>query len=98
MAIFKDGHRNGVHRRGSKVEGYSFSAYERRQTVEITITVKHKSDKAWLCTDGVTEGWIPVSQMREVEQPPVTSRFDMQNGAVVIGIPHWLAKEKGFIK
>lgn len=43
-----------------------------------------ETDKAWLLNDGVSEEWVPKSQVED-------------NGDGTFTMPEWLAKEKGFI-
>ena len=60
-----------------------------KDLVEIQVDIIHDTDAAYLVSDGITEGWIPKSQ---VEEPEFT-----QSGMAVFEIPEWLAIEKGFI-
>ncbi len=57
--------------------------------IEVAVHVKHKTDKAYLVTDGVTECWIPRAMIDDEceEKGEVTSIF----------IPEWLATEKGLV-
>ena len=58
--------------------------------IEISVEVRAKTPKAWLCYDGLTETWVPVSQINDytVEKDgTVTSIF----------ISEWLAEQKGFV-
>ena len=98
MAIFKSGHRNGIHRRGSKVKSYSMNDGMKYESVSVIVTVAHKTDKAWLCRDSEgVEGWVPVSQIRSWRpDPAVVNLKDRLNGDICIEIPQWIAKEKGF--
>ena len=59
--------------------------------IEITVTVKHKTEKAVLVNDGgKKDQWVPLSQ--------ITSDNEIEVGnVIVIEVPEWLAKDKGFI-
>ena len=57
--------------------------------IEIAVEVKARTDRALLVNDGLTECWVPRSQISDYsgeEDSPDT-----------IFIPEWLALEKGLI-
>ena len=58
----------------------------------ITLTVKAKSERALLLSDGDTEDWIPISQMYEVD-PEYISKGEELN----FEIKTWVLEEKGFV-
>ena len=47
-----------------------------------------ETEKAWLIFDGTKKEWLPKSQC-EIEEK--------QDGTVVVTMPTWLAKAKGFL-
>lgn len=49
------------------------------------------TEKAVLFDDGVTQVWLPRSQI-EIEYPP-----DAPSGMATVTMPEWLAHEKGLI-
>ena len=61
------------------------------ERVEITVTVKAKTEKAMLVNDGGKKDvWVPLSQIQ--------TENEIEIGNVIeIDIPEWLAKDKGFI-
>jgi serine phosphatase RsbU (regulator of sigma subunit) len=56
----------------------------RYEPVEIAAEIIHETDMAWLLSDGITEEWVPKSQVKDHEDGTFT-------------MPYWLAEEKGFI-
>ena len=56
--------------------------------IDLTITVKHRTDGAVLIFDGDIETWIPLSQCE------LSSNLD---GTHELTLPEWLAQEKGLI-
>jgi len=57
--------------------------------IEIAIEVKARTDKAFLVSDGVTECWLPRSQISD------WSGDDESPDSIFI--PEWLAFDKGLI-
>jgi hypothetical protein len=59
--------------------------------IEITVIVKHKTDKAILVNDGgKKDQWVPLSQ--------IETKSEIEVGdTIIIEIPEWLAINKGFI-
>lgn len=51
--------------------------------VDITCTLRHQTDKAYLVDDGDKQVWVPKSQC------------EYDDG--VLTLPEWLARDKGFI-
>ena len=66
-----------------------------KQQIELYVEIRYKTDRAVLLSDGVVEGWIPLSQLNE------DSYAEIEDGEIgdglEISIPEWLAKDKGFI-
>lgn len=60
-----------------------------KKIVDITVQVRRETVKAVLVSDGVTEAWLPRSQIE------INISDDGQ--ADVITLPEWLAMEKGFL-
>ncbi len=58
------------------------------EPVEVFCLVEAKTDMAILVSDGTVQAWVPLSQVREMEE---------RDGGVVITIPEWLAIDKGFV-
>ena len=57
--------------------------------IELTGTIKAKTEKALLFNDGWgVEVWIPLSQIEDQDE---------EKGAVTIIIPEWLAIDKGLV-
>lgn len=56
----------------------------KKEVVDISASIEKETEKAWLITDGVTEVWVPKSQVENNEDGTFT-------------MPMWLAKEKGFV-
>jgi hypothetical protein len=56
-----------------------------KELIELALTVKHQTEKAFLVTDGVNEVWLPKSQVEHHEE----------DGIFVI--PFWLARDKELI-
>lgn len=61
----------------------------RSAEVEIACEVRGETEKALRIHDGVSEVWIPKSQ--------ITDECEEDGKVVSIFIPEWLAKEKGLI-
>lgn len=58
--------------------------------IEISVEVRAKTPKAWLCYDGKIEDWVPVSQINDYCQE--------RDGTITsIFISEWMAEQKGFI-
>ena len=57
--------------------------------VEIAVEVRVKTAKAWLCFDGKTEAWIPLSQIDDY--------CENKGKVTTIFVAQWIAHEKGFI-
>lgn len=56
--------------------------------VEIVVEVRAKTNESWLCYDGKTEAWVPISQIND---------YCEEKGAVSsIFISEGLAEESGF--
>lgn len=62
---------------------------KQNEFVEIAVDVRVKTDRAWLCFDGKTEAWVPLSQIDDYceEKGRITSVF----------ISQWIAHQKGFL-
>ena len=58
--------------------------------IEVEVSVKAKTDKAWLCDNGKTEAWIPVSQIEDYSE-------DSKGEVETIFINRWLAEEKELV-
>lgn len=58
-------------------------------TVDITVEIKHETEKAWLVSDGSSEVWIAKSQ-GEMERSANKKIYTLT-------IPEWLASDKGLI-
>jgi hypothetical protein len=58
--------------------------------IEVCLEIKKETDMAILVTDGVTKGWIPKSKIEIISS-------DSDENFVIIKMPEWLAKNKGFI-
>ena len=58
--------------------------------IEICLEIKRETDAAFLVTDGVSEEWLPKSQI-ELDQD------GGEGDTVIITMPEWLATTKGFI-
>ena len=58
-----------------------------KKLIEICGDLKHDTEDAILLSDGVSEVWLPRSQI-EIRQ--------LSNG-IEVKMPEWLAKKKGFI-
>ncbi len=57
--------------------------------IEISVEVRAKTPKAWLCYDGKVEEWVSVSQIND---------YCEEKGTVLsIFISEWMAEQKGFI-
>lgn len=52
--------------------------------VDVSVILKHETDKAWLFSDGTKDVWIPKSQCE----------FD---GRQTVTMPEWLATDKGLV-
>ncbi len=59
-------------------------------TIELFGVIIRETALAILFSDGITEEWLPKSQI-EIGDP------DPKTGLVEIECPEWLAKSKGFI-
>lgn len=58
--------------------------------VEISVEVRAKTPKAWLCYDGRVPVWVPVSQIKDYCEDP--------DGSISsIFLSEWMATEKGFL-
>ena len=60
------------------------------KTIEIAVEVRAKTDAAWLCYDGKTEAWVPISQIDDYCE-------DKKDVVSSIFISEWMAEQKGFI-
>ena len=69
-------------------DGRDQRRYALTKTIEVYLDIKHETDKAYKVSDGVSEDWLPKSQVDVTEET--------KNGATFT-VPEWLAKEKGFI-
>ena len=58
---------------------------------DISAVIRHETDAAWLIYDGSKNVWVPKSQV-EIDPPNAQPRDQ-----VTVTMPHWLAKDKGFI-
>jgi hypothetical protein len=58
--------------------------------VEITVEIKHETEKAYRVTDGENEHWIPKSQLEDDPE-------HISGSTYTIIIPEWLAQSKGLI-
>ena len=64
---------------------------------EYMVRIKHETDAAYLVTDSDQEGeefWLPKSQVEVLDDE---SEIYKNKGCCRMGIPDWLAKEKGMI-
>ena len=61
----------------------------RNDDVEVTVTVLRETDSALLVRDGLSEEWLPKSQIRD--------RTKLKGDAEELTIPEWLALQKGLI-
>jgi hypothetical protein len=62
-----------------------------KQFIEVDVDVKAQTDKAWLCSNGDVDAWIPVSQIDDYCKDDDTGVISS------IFITEWLATEKGLI-
>ncbi len=69
-----------------------------RELVEVSLFIRHETERAWLVTDGTKDAesrenkvWLPKSQCQLDEDPQ-----DSSNPAT-FSVPVWLAEEKGFV-
>lgn len=56
--------------------------------IEITLLIKHETDKAYLVSDGDRDVWLPKSQVELLDQIEDEGDFE---------ISEWLAKDKELI-
>jgi hypothetical protein len=66
-----------------------------RKMVEVAVEIKVSTDKAILVSDGSEEIWVPISQVKELEN--VSDLEEAIANLEVITIPEWLAIQKGLI-
>lgn len=57
---------------------------------EITLEIKHKTEQAFLLTDGDNDGWFPMSLI-DWEEP------DEIGDTTTFYIPEWKLEQEGFI-
>lgn len=60
--------------------------------IEVSVTMKHETDRAILVLDGDREVWLPKSQV-SIEG----DEFPEPGESAELFVPEWLAKEKGLI-
>lgn len=58
--------------------------------VEVSVQLRHTTERAVLIFDGAAEVWLPISQIEVTPADPIT-------GMTIITLPEWLAQEKGLI-
>ena len=63
-----------------------------RPTVELTVLIKHRTDKAILIHDFASDEdiWLPLSHVPEIH-------LNKQTGEATITITEWIARQKGLI-
>ena len=66
-----------------------------KRMVEVAVEIKVSTDKAILVSDGSEEIWVPISQVKELEN--VSDLEEAIANLEVITIPEWLAIQKGLI-
>lgn len=54
------------------------------ELIDVSVKLRHETDKAYLLFDGAKTEWVPKSQVED-------------NGDGTFTMPLWLAKDKGFI-
>ncbi len=63
-----------------------------RETVELTLTVEAETAKAYLVSDGVTEGWLPKSLLQD--ESPIRQ---IGGQTFEFEVPAWWATKQEFI-
>ena len=58
--------------------------------IEITVDIKHETERAYLISDGDNEAWIPKSQLEDDPE-------HVSGETYTIIIPEWLAQDKGLV-
>lgn len=74
-----------------------------RKLVEVTVEIKHHTDKAVLVSDGETECWIPfslVEELKDILEDTTGLKVGIEDELAeleTITIPEWLAIQHGLI-
>lgn len=58
--------------------------------IDLTVQVRHATERAVLVFDGADEVWLPISQIEITPADPIT-------GTAIVTLPEWLACSKGLI-